>query len=147
VPRASAGLRAILPAEVWLPGPLRVEVRLGARETDGAFCLALDHPPPGWSLPEHRHAGESETVHVLEGRFALEVDGVHHELGPGDSLHVPRGVPHAGGTLGDEPGRRLLVFAPAGMERFFLAAGAAAPEQIADRATLARIAAEHGWRF
>lgn len=138
---------AALPAEVWLPGPLRVEVRLGARETDGAFCLAVDHPPPGWGLPPHRHRDESETIHVLEGRFVMEVEGVRHELGAGDSLHVPRGVEHSGGTLGDAPGRRLLVFAPAGMERFFLAAGAGRPEAVVGRAELARIATEHGWRF
>ena len=131
-----------LPTEVRLPGPLRVEIRLGAEETGGAFCLALDHPLPGWGLPPHRHAGESETIHVLEGRFASTVDGVTTELGPGDTVHVPQGVEHSGALLGDVPGRRLLLFAPAGMEAFFLAAGAAR-----DPGDLPRIAAEHGWRF
>lgn len=131
-----------LPRTVWLPGPLRIDLRLGSRETAGAFCLAIDHPPPGWSLPPHEHANESETIHVLEGRFAMEVAGVPHELGPGDTLHVPRGAQHAGGTLGDTAGRRALVFAPAGMERFFLAA-----DGERDAGKLARLAHGYGWRF
>lgn len=145
--RVTDGPLARLPAEVWLPGPLKVEVQVGAEATGGACCVAVDHPTPGWSLPPHRHAAESETVHVLDGRFEMLVDGFRSELGPGDSIHVPRNVVHSGGTLGDEPGRRLLVFAPAGMDAFFLAAGAVRPEEIKEPSELVRIAAEHGWRF
>jgi mannose-6-phosphate isomerase-like protein (cupin superfamily)/uncharacterized glyoxalase superfamily protein PhnB len=144
--RAEDRTRA-LPAKVWLPGPLKVEVRVGAGETGGTCCVAVDHPPPRWALPPHHHAAESETVHVLEGRFEMHVAGARSELGPGDSIHIPRGVEHSGGTVGDGPGRRLLVFAPAGMETFFLAAGAGRPEEIKEPSELARIAAEHGWRF
>lgn len=131
-----------LPRTVWLPGPLRIELRLGARETSGAFCLAVDHPPPGWSLPPHRHTNESETIHVLDGRFELEVEGMRRVSGPGDTVHVPRGVEHSGRTLGEAPGRRILVFAPAGIERFFLAA-----DGERDASRLGRLAGKHGWRF
>jgi len=133
--------------QVWLPGPLRVELHLGAEDTAGAFCLLVDHPPPGWSLPPHHHEHESETMHVVAGRFEVVVGGVRHELGPGETAHVPRGVEHAGRALGDEPVRRVLVFSPAGMERFFLAAGTREPAAEPDVARLLRLAAEHGWRF
>ena len=136
-----------LPAEVWLPGPLRVEVRLGARETGGSHCLLIDHPPPGWTLPAHRHANESETILVEAGRFEMVIDGVRSELGPGDLRHVPRGVEHAGRALGDAPGRRTIVFAPAGIERFFLVAGTEQPEPEPDLARLLAAAERHGWRF
>ena len=45
------------------------------------------------------------------------------------------------------PGRRVLVFSPAGMERFFLEAGSAEPDGDPDLARLAQLAQEHGWRF
>ena len=136
-----------VPVERWLPGPLRVEIHLGAQETAGAFCLLVDHPPAGWSLPPHRHEHEAETVHVVEGAFWMTIGGEHVELGPGQTAHVPRGVLHEGGTLGDVPGRRVLVFSPAGLERFFLEAGTPEPVDAPDVARLLRVATDHGWRF
>ena len=132
---------------VWMPGGLRVEVHLGADDTDGAFCLMVDHPPPGWFLPPHRHENEAETVCVSAGRFEMTVDGVRTELGPGDVVHVPRGVEHSGRSLAGEPGRRVLVFSPAGMERFFLEAGSAEPHGDLDLLRMGRLAQQHGWRF
>ncbi len=52
---------------VWMPGGVRTEIQLDAERTDGALCLLIDEPPAGWSLPAHRHLGESETIHVLAG--------------------------------------------------------------------------------
>lgn len=130
-----------------MPGPIRVEVHVTGRDTGGAFCLLVDHPPVGWSLPAHRHEHESETIHVVEGRFEMVVAGVRTEVGPGESVHVPRGVEHSGATIGDVPGRRVIVFAPAGMERFFLSAGSPDPGASADAGRMMRLAHEHGWRF
>lgn len=133
---------------VWMPGPLRVEIKLGGAQTGGAFCLLVDHPPPGWALPAHTHAREAETILVEAGRFEMVVDGERTELGPGDLVHVPAGMRHEGRALHEHgEGRRTLIFSPAGMEAFFRAAGAATPEEQRDLATLARIAGEHGWRF
>jgi hypothetical protein len=132
---------------VWLPGPLRVDVHLGAHDTGGAFCLVVDHPRPGWALPPHRHAGESETIHVVAGRFEVVVGDERVVAGPGESVHVPRGVRHSGAAIGDEPGKRLLIFAPAGMERFFLDAGTASADEVRDPGHLLALAERHGWRF
>ena len=122
-------------------------MHLGASETDGAFCLLVDHPLPGWALPPHRHANESETVHVVEGRFEVVVGEERVVAGPGESVHVPRGVRHSSAALGDKPGRRVLIFAPAGMEEFFLAAGAESRDEAGDPLALLPLAKEHGWRF
>jgi quercetin dioxygenase-like cupin family protein len=133
--------------ERWMPGEVRVEVLLTGEDTGGAFCLLADEPPPGWGLPPHRHARESETIYVVDGRFELTVDGERRELGPGDVAHVPAGVRHSGGTLGDEPGRRVVVFSPAGAERIFLEAGSATADEAPDLGRLVELAAAHGWSF
>lgn len=129
-----------------MPGGLRVEVHLTGEDTAGAFCLLVDHPIAGWGLPEHRHAAEAETIHVLAGTFAMRVGGRDVQVGPGETVHVPAGVPHAGRLVGDEPGRRAVLFSPAGLERFFLEAGAASPEGVDPAATL-DAALRHGWSF
>jgi len=135
------------PRMVWMPGQVRTEVHLGAEETDGAFCLLVDHPPAGWRLPAHLHRGIAETIHVLDGQFEMTVDGQSYGLSAGQTLHVPPDTVHAGGNVGDAPGRRVLIFTPAGMENFFLESGAPSPEDEADpRAALAS-ALRHGWEF
>jgi quercetin dioxygenase-like cupin family protein len=132
---------------VWMPGGVRTEVHLSGEDTGGAFCLLVDHPPAGWSLPVHRHLGEAETIHVLDGEFRMELEGRRTRLSPGQTIHVPRGVSHSGANVGEQGGRRLVLFSPAGMERFFLEAGADAPEQEIDVASLLACATRHGWEF
>jgi quercetin dioxygenase-like cupin family protein len=134
-------------AVVWMPGGVRTEIHATGEDTGGAFCLLVDEPPPGWSLPPHRHRDEAETILVLEGEFAMEVDGERTRLRAGESIHVPRGVVHAGGNVGERAGRRVVIFSPAGMERFFLTAGADRPNSEPDIPTVLAAAARHGWEF
>jgi anti-sigma factor ChrR (cupin superfamily) len=69
------------PQVVWMPGGVRTEIHLRAEETGGAFCLLVDEPPAGWSLPPHRHGGVAETIHIVDGEFDMEVDGKRFSLG------------------------------------------------------------------
>ena len=130
-----------------MPGGVRTEVHLGGEETDGALCMIVDHPPPGWSLPAHRHANEDETIHVLEGEFEMEIGGEAVCLSAGETVHIPKGVVHSGGNVGAGPGRRVVVFTPAGMEGFFLEAGSATEEDEPDAGAAMASAAHHGWEF
>jgi quercetin dioxygenase-like cupin family protein len=132
---------------VWMPGGVRTEIHLGGEDTDGAFCLLVDQPPAGWSLPPHRHRDEAETIHVLEGTFDMDVDGAGSRVSAGQTVHVPRGVVHSGANVGATPGRRVVLFSPAGMERFFLAAGAPGPDAEVDLPAVIAAATRHGWEF
>ena len=107
-----------------MPGGTRTEIHLDTQDTGGAFCLIVDHPPADWSLPPHRHTNEAETIHVVDGEFELQLDGTPMRLSSGQTVHVPRGMLHSGVNVGGRTGRRVLIFSPAGMERFFLDAGA-----------------------
>lgn len=130
-----------------MPGGIRIEVQLTGEDTDGGFCLLVDEPPEGWSIPAHLHRNEAETIHVVAGAFEVEVDGVRSRLVAGETVHVPRGAVHSSRNLGPGPGRRVVLFHPAGIERFFLEAGADSADATIDpRAGLAS-AARHGWEF
>ncbi len=129
-----------------MPGGVRTEIHLTGEDTAGAFCLLLDELPPGWELPAHRHRGEAETMHVLSGEMAVAVDGVQRLVRAGETAHVPQGVVHSGRNAGVEPLRRVVLFSPAGMERFFLEAGASGPDGIDARGAL-DAAVRHGWEF
>ena len=139
-------MSAVGPHVVWMPGGVRTEIHLGAEQTGGAFCLLVDQPPAGWALPPPRHRNEAETIHVLEGEFWMEVDGLRSELRVGETIHIPRGIVHSGGNVGPGTGRRVVLFSPAGLERFFSEAGAARPADVDVRAAV-EAAVRHGWEF
>lgn len=135
------------PQVVWMPGGVRTEIHLGGEDTDGAFCLLIDEPPAGWSLPRHLHRGAAETIHIIEGEFEMEIDGESSALIAGQTVHIPADVVHAGANVGDGIGRRVLMFSPAGMERFFLEAGVRGPDEEADAGAALDSALRHGWEF
>src|SRR5579884_3186971 len=120
------------PQVVWMPGGVRTEIRLVRDDTGGAFCLLVDEPPAGWSLPPHLHRGVAETIHIVEGEFDMDIEGHRSVLGAGETVHVPADTVHSGGNVGPGPGRRLILFSPAGMEQFFLEAGAPSPDAEVD---------------
>jgi quercetin dioxygenase-like cupin family protein len=142
LPSMGAGRRT-----VWMPGPNLVEVHLRREDTGDAFCLLVDYPPPGWFLPPHRHLNEAETIYVVEGEFEMEVDGRASSLAPGQSLHVPRGVVHSSRNVGTTPGQRVLIFSPAGLEGFFLEAGAPTPDEEVDASAAGAAAQRYGMEF
>ena len=84
---------------------------------------------------------------MVEGEFEMTIDGATRRLGPGQTIHIPAGVVHAGANLGPGLGRRVLTFSPAGMEEFFREAGAPAPDADVDRAATLDAAIRHGWQF
>lgn len=56
----------------------------------------------------------------MEGVFLLEIGEQKITLNAGDSILMPRKVPHVWAQVGEKPGRLLIAFTPAGrMEAFF----------------------------
>ena len=135
------------PQVVWMPGGVRTEIHLRQEDTAGRFCLLVDEPPRGWSMPAHLHRGVAETIHIVEGDFEMRIGESESRLSAGQSAHIPADIVHSGGNLGGASGRRILIFSPAGMERFFLEAGAPAAGQEVDGGAALAAATRHGWEF
>ena len=96
-------------------------MRSTGETTNGAFGL-MEHwdVPPGFGSPYHVHRSEDEAFYVLEGRLAVVCDGKWMELGPGGYAFGPRDIPHGFKVVGDSPVRMLIMWSPAGFERFVL---------------------------
>jgi len=132
---------------MWMPGGVRTEIHLTGEDTGGAFCLFVDEPPAGWALPAHRHSNEAETIHILDGEFVVEIDGEARRLRAGETVHVPKGAIHSSANVGGHGGRRVVLFSPAGMERFFLEAGVPTADTEIDLRGALASAVRHGWEF
>ncbi len=77
----------------------------------------------------------------------MDLDGAPMKLSAGESIHIPQGVAHSGGNVGQRTGRRVVIFSPAGMERFFLEAGQPTADSEPDLAAVLASATRHGWQF
>jgi quercetin dioxygenase-like cupin family protein len=87
-------------------------------------------PPTGRMPMPHHHRDWEETVYGLAGIITFTVDGTPHDIGPGGSLFIQRGVVHSfenqsgematclsmltPGVLGPEYFRELAVLIAAG---------------------------------
>ncbi|HUP32906.1 MAG TPA: cupin domain-containing protein [Gaiellaceae bacterium] len=106
----------------------RVQLKLGAAETAGAFSCLLGFTPPGKGPPLHRHEHEDECFCVLAGTYEMIRGARRVRLGAGDSIFLPRRVAHTFVNVGSRPGRLLELVVPGGLEDYFDAVNVLGPE-------------------
>lgn len=98
-------------------GPALIKAR--AETTNGVLTVLENVVGIGQGPPRHLHLLEDELFYVLEGHLRIEAGDEVLDAPAGSLSFVPRGVPHIFQNVGDVPARLLVVFTPAGMERFF----------------------------
>src|SRR5919201_1862653 len=98
-------------------GPLTFKVR--GEQTNGALTAFENVIAPGDGPPLHVHADEDEAWYVLEGELRFRLEAKTASAPTGSFVFVPRGTPHCFQNAGGQPARILVLFTPAGMERFF----------------------------
>jgi len=76
--------------------------------SDGAQVFGLwgTLPPHRQGPPLHIHYFEDEEGSIVAGTLSAEVDGRRVTAGPGETVRLPRGIPHRWWNDGDQP----LVF-------------------------------------
>ena len=143
-----AGGRAI-----QMPRAQLVTRKVSSDQTGGAYSLFEVTVGPGGGEGPHVQHREDECFYVLEGRFALAIESVETEFGPGEHLYVPKGVLHAYENVGDATGRLLAIYTPGGAREGLVEAiggpvtgGALASEEAAEGPAekLAAIGAAYG---
>jgi transcriptional regulator with XRE-family HTH domain len=80
---------------------------------NGSLEVVWVETPPGYdtSATPYRHNGEEFGL-VIEGRVVIHLDGVEHDLGPGDSIRYDSTVPHWYSNPGPEICRAVWVITP-----------------------------------
>ena len=73
-----------------------------SEETGGVRTLAELEVAPGGQVTPHYHLTFSERFKVLEGQLTVEIDGVHHELEPGDEIVATLRSVHAWSNPGED---------------------------------------------
>jgi len=111
---------------LWFNGAL-VTIRVPGAWSDGAFSLAELVMPHGRATALHTDPSD-ETIHMLEGELLFHIDGEDRRAGAGETVAIPRGVPHAF-VATSETARFLCLNTPGTHDRFFRAAGVPATDR------------------
>jgi quercetin dioxygenase-like cupin family protein len=90
-----------------------------AASTGGTFSMTEATSPAGATVGPHAHDAAVECFYVVEGSYRITVSGARHEVTPGDFALVPRRAPHQFEVTGEQAGRAVVLFAPAGFESVF----------------------------
>ncbi|MCY1333076.1 Cupin domain protein [compost metagenome] len=96
---------------------------LSGSQTDGQFCLFENVSGGDTRTPIHVHASDDETVYILEGELTAVIGGTAHRLTVGQSIFLPRRVPHQLLNVSRRPARYILIGTPAIFDRFLEEAG------------------------
>ena len=97
-----------------------VDCKVSGKDTSGA--MSVFELTVGW--PHHLQHEQDEWVYVVQGEWEFVVGTERFRAGPGESVFIPRKIPHAFGPVQDRFGKAINVFQPAGaMEDFFRLTG------------------------
>ena len=92
---------------------------LTSGEASGGALSVFEELPPLLDTPRHVHSNEDELFYILEGEHVVERGDEELRLGPGESIFLPRGVPHAQRRVVPGEGRHLVITVPGGFDGFF----------------------------
>lgn len=130
-------------------GQVVIRFLLEGAASGGSLAAFEFDVPAGAKVPiPHTHDAYDETVYGLEGTLTWTVAGTPTEVGPGELLHIPRGVVHHFDNAGTVAARALAIVTPGilGPGYFHEAAAvlAAAAGGPPDLAAMADVMRRHG---
>ncbi|MFD2942461.1 cupin domain-containing protein [Flavobacterium notoginsengisoli] len=95
-------------------------VKLSGIHTGGRITIVENNNPPGVSIPLHVHANEDEIFRILEGEMEFTVEGITSKLKTGDTIFLPRQIPHSFKVTGKKNTKAIITIVPSGIEEMFV---------------------------
>ncbi|WP_421825672.1 cupin domain-containing protein [Larkinella sp.] len=119
-----------------------LDVKISGKDTNGDLAVFEQTSlSPKRGTPLHVHPNQDEIFQVQEGEYQFLVGQDKYQLKAGDSIFLPRKVPHAW-TQVSEKGRMTVILQPAGkLEEFFVTM--ASLEKEPSNEEIAKIFADH----
>jgi quercetin dioxygenase-like cupin family protein len=139
-------MTASTPDEI-LVGEMAIRPRIEPGDSDGVVAIHEFDVPAGASLPvPHSHDAYEETIYGIKGTVTFIVEGTPHEIGPGETLFIPRGAIHAFANTDEIGATALAIITPGllGADYFrevaaiIAAAGGGPPDVVAIGAVMRR---------
>jgi quercetin dioxygenase-like cupin family protein len=93
-------------------GQLGIRYLIDGSRSASLGMFELTVPPASNVPPPHSHSNNEELVYVLQGTLRYTVGPDTRDLTPGQSMHTPRGTPHAFSNPFDSTARALIILSP-----------------------------------
>lgn len=130
-------------------GALAIRFLVEGEESTGSVAVFEFDVPAGSAVAAaHSHDGYEETLYGVEGVVTWTVEGTPIDVGPRDTLVIPRGAVHQFDNRGDTDATQLAIVTPGvlGPDYFrevgaILAAAAGGPPDVA---ALGEVMRRHG---
>jgi len=99
----------------------RLDVKISGSDTDGDLAIFEQTSlSQGRGTPLHVHPAQDEIFYVIDGSYQFQVGDETFRLEKGETIFLPRNVPHAWTQLA-ETGKMIVILQPAGkLENFFV---------------------------
>ena len=96
-------------------GQIGIRFLLESAETNGSVAMFEFTVPVGAKVPlPHSHKHYDETIYGVAGVITFTVDGKRVvDIGPGESLFIPRGAVHGFNNLNQTDAKAVAVVTPA----------------------------------
>lgn len=105
----------------WMANEEYTSVVVGKEATNGEYVISTGVIEAGGFVPDHYHKWEDQTFHVIEGTLRAKIGDEVVEIGPGDSIHCPRNVPHFIENVGEHTARLISYIFPGTWAEEFMA--------------------------
>ena len=136
----------------------REEVKVGAmtirfviegEQSAGSIAAFEFDVPAGAMLPSpHSHDSYDETIYGLEGVVTWTIEDTPTDVGPGETLFIPRGAVHHFDNAGDVDAKQLAIITPGILDPDFFREVAAILDSAAggppDVVAIAEVMRRHG---
>lgn len=110
--------------KTMLGGKSPNDIKVSKKDTNGDLTVFEYTGNEKGGPPLHLHLFQDEIFFIVAGEYLFQVGEEKHTLKPGDTIFLPRKVPHAFAQL-TETGKMFFLFQPSGkMEDFFRTLGA-----------------------
>lgn len=122
-----------------------LDIKISGKDTNNELAVfEQTGQTPYGGPPMHIHMEQDEWFFVIEGEYLFECGGNKFNMKAGDTLFLPRNVPHAFIQL-SEKAKTIVSYMPAGkMEDFFAVTDKwTAPPT---KAEIAKVFADHGMK-
>ena len=94
-------------------GQMSIRFLVEGGQSDGTVAVfEFDVPAGAQVAAAHSHDGYEETIYGLDGALTWTVEGNAIDVGPGDTLCIPRGAVHQFDNGGDVDAKALAIVTP-----------------------------------